>query len=437
MRGLCRVPRLTLNLTPTKNNNKNKKSLQNNSSGKRNASFKNNQRVSAGASVIRDEGVKALLKAINANKSKSTKVSSPMKSLQVSSSPVKLSKCGLKYAYAISDPFAPACTGVCVPSGQASASHKVTGFVRFDSKIGLGGVAFVCFAPSACNDAPQIYVSNSAYVGVDVALLSAANTFNTGVTAVALGNLPYSADDHVFRSGEDSQRVASRIASVGLSIQYTGTALNQSGMVYMYRDQGHGNVSLQPGTTDAMKVPILASSPTTAVCNFTRDRCLISDFAAQTTEMNFIRDAETGGDSIGYRTSLIYPFSGPESLLSLQGGGVSSFQRTTPGGRTYWQGSPTTIIMVTGQPGQDFHCEYVVHAEYIGNIASASYTQSDSDVQGAGMVLEAANNVMQRKTAAPDRSNWQLMYDGLAYAAKRAAPIVIPIAEKAIIAMLA
>lgn len=395
------------------------------------------QRASAGASVIRDEGVKALLKAINANKSQTSKVSSPMKSLQTSNSLVKLSKCGLKYAYAISDPFAPSCTGVCVPSGQATGSHKVTGFVRFDSKIGVGGVAFVCVAPSACNDAAQIYVSNSAYTGVDVALLSAVNTFNTGVTGIAVSNLPYTTDDHVVKSGEDSQRVASRLASVGLSIQYTGTALNQSGMVYMYRDQAHGNVSLQPGTTDAMKVPVLASSPTTAVCNFTRDRCLIADFAAQPSEMNFVRDAESGGDSIGYRTSLIYPYSGPEGLLSLQGGGVSSFQRTTVGGRTYWQGNPTTVIMVTGQPGQDFHCEYVVHAEYVGNIASASYTQSDSDVQGAGMVLEAANTVMQRKTASPERSNWQLMYDGLAYAAKRAAPIVIPIAEKAIIAMLA
>lgn len=400
-------------------------------------SSKTNQRLAAGMSVVKDEGIKALLKAMNSNSSNLTKASSPMKALANPSSQVKLSKCGLKYAYAISDPFSPSCTGVCVPSGQASASHKVTGFVRFDSKIGLSGVAFICVAPSACNDTNQIYLSGATYSGTDVALLSAANTFSTGVSGISVTNLPYSTDDHVLRSAEDGQRVASRIASVGLSIQYTGTALNQSGMVYMYRDQGHGNVSLQPGTTTGTNISTLASSPTTAVCNFTRDRCLIADFASQPHEMNFIRDAESTGDSIGYRTALIYPYSGAEGYLSLSGGGVQTYQRVTPAGRTYYLGTPTTIIMVTGQPGQDFHCEYVVHAEYVGNIASASYTQTDSDVQGAGMVLEAANNIMQRKTSNPDRSNWQLMYDGLAYAAKRAAPIVIPIAEKAIVAMLA
>lgn len=355
---------------------------------------------------------------------------------QVSNAAVKLSRCALKYAYALSDPFSPACTGVCVPSGQATASHKVTGFVRLDSKIGTEGFAYVMLCPSLANDAPQILYTTAAYARSDTCVLSAINTYAVGVARATVSNLPYTADDLVMRLGEDAQGVTGRVASVGLSVQYTGTALNQSGMIYMFRDPAHKNVSFAGGSAFSNTVASLSASPLTSVCNFTRERCSISDFACAPGEMNFTGLIEGATDAITDRTGHIYPFSGVEFDLPLTGGGASIFGYTTPQGKTYNLGAPTTVCLITGQPGQDFHMELVVHAEYTGFKAAASYTPTDSDVQGAGLVLEAANMVQQKKTQKPQASNWQLMYDGLAYAAKKAAPVLIPMAEKAILSLL-
>lgn len=350
---------------------------------------------------------------------------------------VKLSKCALKYAYALSDPFSPACTGVCVPSGQATASHKVTGFIRLDSKIGTQGFAYVMLSPSLANDAPQIIYTTNAYTRSDTAVLSAVNTLAVGVATSPVSNLPYNADDLVLRLGEDAQSVSGRIASVGLSVQYTGTALNQSGMIYMFRDPAHKNVSFAGGLATPNTVPFLSTSPLTSVCNFTRDRCTISDFACTPSEMNFSGLIEGATDAITDRSGHIYPYSGVEYDLPLTSGGASLIGYTTPSAKTYNLGAPTTVCLIHGQPGQDFHIELVLHCEYTGFKAAASYTPTDSDVQGAGLVLEAANTVQQKKTQKPQASNWQLMYEGLSYAAKKAAPVLIPIAEKAIMSLLA
>lgn len=366
------------------------------------------------------------------SKSKAVSYAKPIRSPTAS---VKLSKCSAKYAFAISDPFSPMASGVCVPSGQATSTHKVTGFVRLDSKIGTAGFAFIAVSPSGARDALQILISNATYSRSDVALASGA-AIGPGVSAYAVSNLPYTADQLLIRAAEDNQEVVSRIASIGVAVQYTGTALNQSGMAYLYRDPGHRNVSFSSGTYNPNTIANLSSNPLTTVCNFTRDRCMVSDFAANPAEMNFISNGDVV-NNITHRTGLIYPYSGGEGDISNITSTSSLVTYTTPGNSSYYYGAPTTIICITGQAGQDFHVEYVVHAEYIGNPAAASYTPTDSDPQGAGMVLEAANSIQQRKTSKPTASTWSLMYEGLAVAAKKAVPLLIPVAEKALLGLLA
>lgn len=381
--------------------------------------------------------MRAVLSTVMANAFQKSRPAVISKVPRTVSGGVKLSKCSAKYALAISDPFSPVATGVCVPSGQATASHKVTGFVRLDSKIGTAGFAFIAISPSAARDAPQIIVSGQSYSGNLVTIPNPAGTaFASGISGASVSNLPYTADNLIHRSTDDSQEVSARVVSAGLSVQYTGTALNQSGMAYLYRDPAHRNVSLAQGTTAGNTITALSSNPLTTVCNFTRDRCTVSDFASNTGEMNFVTADHHGGGST-YRTALVYPYSGGESDMPNANSTLSTIAYSSPQGGTYNQGAPTTIVCLTGQAGQDFHIEYVVHVEYVGNLASASYTASESDVQGAGMVLEAANGIQQRKTAKPEASTWSLMYEGLSYAAKKAAPVVIPLAEKALMSLLA
>lgn len=381
--------------------------------------------------------MKALMASVASNVLSKSRAVSYSKSPGQSSGAVKLSKCSAKYAFAISDPFSPASTGACVPSGNSTASHKVTGFVRVDSKIGTLGFAYVAITPSGARDVNQLFVTGQTYGTAGVSILNAAGTgFATGLGVYSVTNLPYAVDSFLVKLGEDSQELNHRIVSAGLSIQYTGTALNQSGMAYLYRDPSHKNVSLAPGTINNMSISALSSNPLTTVCNFTRDRCSVADYASNSHEMNYLSFGEVAGGAQAFRTAMVYPFSGGESDLSTAASSIATLTYTSPGGVTYTQGAPTTIICVTGQPGQDFHVEYVVHAEYVGNLAASSYTPSDSDVQGAGMVLEAANGIQQRKTSKPTASTWSLMYEGLAYAAKKSAPIVIPLAEKALMSLL-
>jgi len=419
-----------------KNNNKsNKKSSQNNTQKGKGRKV---PRSSTKSRKAPDEGIRALVSSIISNSNPKSRAVAFAKPPSIGTQ-VKLSKCCAKYAFAISDPFSPLSTGVCVPSGQATATHKVTGFVRFDSKIGTAGFAYIAISPSGARDAPQLFVTGAAYNGTTVAITSTvAGFFATGLNPISVSNLPYSVDNLTVRSAEDSQEVACRVVSAGVAVQYTGTALNQSGMAYMYRDPAHKNVSLTPGTLTNNTIQSLSGNPLTTICNFTRDRCSVSDFASNPDEMNFLSRSESlGTNTLNHRTLLTYPFCGGEGDLSNTNNLVSTLTQTTSSGTTYLVGAPTTIICVTGQAGQDFHVEYVVHVEYVGNIAAASYTATDSDVQGSGMVLEAANMIQQRKTAKPDASSWSLMYEGLSYAAKKSAPILIPLAEKALMSLLA
>lgn len=418
-----------------KNNNKsNKKSSKNNTPQGKGRNIPKNTMTRK----TNDMGMQAVISSLMSNSLRQSRPATFSRPQKSTGGTVKLSKCCAKYAFAISDPFSPLATGVCVPAGQATASHKVTGFIRLDSKIGTAGFAFVAISPSGARDAPQVLFSNASYTRSSIAILNAAGTaLGTGVQSATVTNLPYTVDNLISRSGEDSQELLCRVASAGLSVQYTGTALNQSGMAYLYRDPSHKNVTLTPGSITNMKVSELSANPLTTVCNFTRDRCSVSDFAATPMEMNFASNLDIFGAGVAARTGLVYPYSGGEGDLSNASDLASVLGYTSPGTITYNQGVPTTVIIITGQAGQDFHIEYVIHAEYVGNLAAASYSPTDSDVQGAGMVLEAANGIQQRKTSKPEASTWSLMYEGLAYAAKKAVPLVIPLAEKALLSLLA
>lgn len=355
---------------------------------------------------------------------------------------VRLQKCTAKYALAICEPFSPGASGSCVPSGQCTDSHKATGFVRIDSKIGLGGFAYVAIMPSGARDCPQVLYTDATYDRSDTAILISATAFYNGVRTATVDNLPYQADDLIYRSGEGIEGLVSRVVSAGVAVQYTGTALNQSGMVYAYRDPRHGNAVLRAnsaGTFQPKNVTALTANAETSICNFSRERCVLADYAADPDEMNFL--AVVDADSISRRTDLVYNYSGSSASLPLINtltGVVSAgtYTITTPLVRTYLLSAASSVIMITGQPGQDFHIEYVVHVEYVGPTAAASYTPSDSDPQGSGMVIEAANSMQRRKNQSPDKSNWTLMYDGLVTASRKAIPLLIPMAEKVLLSML-
>lgn len=346
-----------------------------------------------------------------------------------------MSACALKYAMSIARPFSVEALGACIPSIPAQDTHKVAGFVRGDGVIGTAGVGWIAITPCVANDVPTIFYSTAAYTSASVIPLTL-GVLNTGVATLAVNNLPYASQLLAVQAANDNQGLRGRVVSCGLSIQYTGTALNESGMVYLTRDPNHNNVLFAPAATTPIGIGNLGSYAYTELCPFTREKCFVADFASRYDELNF--SETTSGASATQTTTLsCYPYTSSTPSFPTSGGASSVYTVTTPNGNSVNVGSATVVVMVTGVAGQSFHFEYTVHSEFVGTLAQASLTPSDSDEKGAGEVMVAANQVGMRKVANPRASYWDLLYEGLSYAAKRAAPIVIPALEKAAIAMLA
>lgn len=357
-----------------------------------------------------------------------------MKKLETGSGRVNMSRCALKYAMAICRPFSPEAQGACIPSTPAQPTHKVAGFIRGDGFIGTGGIGYVIVHPCVASDLPSVFATSAAFTQTSLVELSAVNALAAGVVPLSMSNLPYSGFELANNALTDGVAVTGRIVSCGVTIQYTGTALNESGMVYLTRDPGHENVTFASGTVLPIKPSELGAFTYTELCPFTREKCAINDYACKYTEMNF--SAVSPNHSIQQARSLsCYPFSNGTHQLTTTLGSAS--YEVTVGGIAVPVGQPTMCIAVTGVAGQSFHFEVSTHVEYIGSLAQASLTPSESDGDGAGVVLTAANQIPQRKSTNPRASYWDLMYDGLAYAAKKAAPVVIPALEKAALSLIA
>lgn len=346
----------------------------------------------------------------------------------------RMSKCALKYAMAISRPFSQEALGACIPSTPSQATHKVGGFLRGDGAIGTAGVGFILLSPCVANDVPTLLYSTAAYTSAVINVMASANNLQTGVATSTVSNLPYTSFQLGNQSLNDLQAVRGRVVASGLTVQYTGTALNESGMVYLVREPNHSNVAFAPNTTVGQSTSSIGSFQYTELCPFTREKCCISDFASKYDDLNFI-DEGAGATVLQSATNSCYPYSDSNPLYP---GAVVGFlnQYVSPSGLSVPMGSATVIIMITGVAGQTFHFELSTHCEYIGVPAQSSLTPSENDAEGTGHVLTAANQVSQRKVASPKSSYWDLMYQGLQYAAKKSAPIVVPALEKAVLAML-
>jgi hypothetical protein len=345
-----------------------------------------------------------------------------------------MSKCALKYALAISKPFCQESVGACIPSTPSQATHKAAGFLRGDGAIGTAGVGFIICSPTVANDTPALLYSTAAYTSSSINVMASANNLNAGVVTSQLSNLPYNSFQLTNQAINDLQVVRGRVVSSGITIQYTGTALNESGMVYLVRDPNHSNVAFAPNTTVGQSTASVGTYQYTELCPFTREKCAISDFASKYDDLNFI-DEGAGATVNQSNTNACYPYSDSNPLYP---GSVVGFLYSVLSGSNAQvvTGSATMVIMVTGVPGQTFHFEMCNHCEYVGTPCQASLTPNETDAEGTGAVLTAANQIAQRKVASPKSTYWELMYQGLQYAAKKSAPIVIPALEKAVLALL-
>lgn len=338
-----------------------------------------------------------------------------------------LSKCALKYALALTDPFDPNAQGACIPSYPALDSFKTHGFVRFDGVIGTAGFGFIAVSPTLASDMPVAFVSNGSFTLSAATCLSASNTLSTGVSRVYMPNLPVSSTDLVFTANNNNATVSGRIVSCGVSVQYTGTTLNESGLVYCYRSPTHNNVVVIPGTPTSAGTDTISAYTEVGIESFDRMRCELVDFAASAQETAYPTSSELSSDS-EVATLCVSPFSQGNQYLN------GAFTQSVGSVR---MGSCTMVIMVTGKSQEPFHCDLITHIEYTGQKVASLVTPSHADPAGFQSVLTACQNIQSIKTANPKMSNWNAFTSALKTVVKASKPIAVPLSKMALGALLA
>jgi hypothetical protein len=323
---------------------------------------------------------------------------------QISPNLKNMSPCVRKMFNAITSPWSPSATGACIPIFPARPSQKVTGFCRFDITVGTSGVGFVCVTPSLASDAPIALYTTSTYTGssgpLDTAFTAATGVISTtGVTSTNMSNLPYSASSFVGALGVPPQ-VRGRIVSSSVSIQYSGTTLQQSGLVYCYTDPAHDS-------TGNLGVTALSGRKEADVTPTTRDKCWVSSYPITRNECDYERNGVPNyGQSVqaGLTTTqlsrqefidIIYPFANGSDFNS------SASAITSVATGTTYVAAPMCIIISGATAGNSYHVEIVTHAEYIGPGAEGRTTSSEFDTIGAEKLLGAVGKLPDLKASNP------------------------------------
>lgn len=351
----------------------------------------------------------------------------------VSSAPA-LSKCALKLALAIADPFAVGARGACLPA-YAGSTQKLHSFTRFDVTFNTGGFAWVYVTPSVANDAPCIFASGAGSIDRTpwdtYGSTGITGTLNTGWEALT-HNGPYATVD-VCRFNAQTKPVRGRIVATGLRAQYTGTAFNEAGMYYCFHDTTHKSIAgAIPGD--------IGAQGDANVERISRDPCMLVTHPVHAAEYEFpLADGQTNStDALACR--MLYPYVADGvnhwSEQYNESGTLAYFKMTTQGSIVPVGHPVGMILMAGGIPGQTVHMEYIQHMEFIGSAAAAALTPNANDFVGTQNVLAAAVLVPAEKQARPNQSRWAILRTLLGEVLRMAKPLAVPLLESAVSALV-
>jgi hypothetical protein len=362
----------------------------------------------------------------------------------ISRSQLSLSPCVIKYALACSDPFQIAARGCCVPVGS-SPSMKAHAFVRLDLTIGTSGSAIILLTPSLANDMPSIYYTNSTFSGTQLTPLTSSASFGPSGTSATIHpqwntqahNGPFTTlqvvGDFPTTGVSTAAFVEGKMVAAGARSQYTGTTLNESGLVYTYHDPAHE-------ATSGLTMSTIGAYGDTLVTGVSRKTNFLVVHAVTPDEMVYSNSGPSNSAAPSGQSTLLFPYSNgnyqwPNSVASYGSyfGGVTS---NSTGTYVFPVGVPIGAMVITGKAGETHHVEFVFHMEFAGPGAATMLTPTSPDPVGSDMVRTAALTLPQSQMANPKTGRWDLMYSALHAVVKAAAPRVVPAAIGAITAML-
>lgn len=175
-----------------------------------------------------------------------------------------------KFLLACVDPFHPTSKGAFLPSGSATASYKTSAVIRTDGQLDSNGNGVIMFNPSVCNDATCLWyqaIGNGAdndltfpfntnivptsstdfvYNFQNPALnCSAAKALPFGIADLIGGSSFVPGDSNTGNPVSGAPDVRGRVVSVGLKLTFSGTTLNDGGVIYALVEPTHDSLQFR------------------------------------------------------------------------------------------------------------------------------------------------------------------------------------------------
>lgn len=308
---------------------------------------------------------------------------------------ITLGKCATSLLRSYSRPFDPAVRDVCLPIPPYAPTMKVRGYLRGVGFIGAAGVGFLAISPTTCNDLPTVYYTKADYGRSQLAAPVSDKTLPAQASGgpeypanACMRNLPFGFES--FRHGNTVDTITpvvrGRIASCTARLSYTGTKLNQSGLLMAYNDPADLNILGDAHTS-------------TGAGNGYYDSQIMSFLGTEIEHANKeivlpIIPSDMGSDDFPidnlYNMEDIYPYCGAMEYVTADAAAARA-------------GVATAVIMITGVAGSSFFFEVVTNVEYKGTgVASSLLTDVDSDYSGYTTVKDLVVKARRLAQATPE-----------------------------------
>lgn len=286
------------------------------------------------------------------NKSKRTRQKPAVKSN------TSLSQCALLYARASVNPFQTFDNDPCIPDAITAASYKYNTTTMVNMEVGTAGFGYALLNPwtAAVNDLAGndsgVAVSTAGFTGTAINL----NPGDIGVQYLTVNSNSYYTSS-IFKTAE------LRLVAAGIQVFYTGTVLNQAGVVTTMQNNGGATY------VDTQPIYEIMQNPRAVTCaNLKENQC-------------YVTYVPTNADEFSYK-----PFS--QFIPSTIG---------TP------YNYPLGIFISGAVPGTTFQVR--ARCYYEAQIPGLSATSSESDPIGFAAVQTARTQVKPSEHPQTDERN--------------------------------
>lgn len=300
-----------------------------------------------------------------------------------------VSPCLKKWFTCLTNPFHQSAQGACIPAGGNIPTMRSMNYVRGDIVVGTSGVGFLQLIPSAYNDVVVGVVTTASFAGQNCQFFSAGGTnpWTVGCSPIYFTNARYPSTYAVPDAVPITAGVSSRLVGGGVRLYYTGTQLNMGGLMSVYTSpthQGASTVNTSVATAAFQDPNTLGAYQETMIRPINREVVEYCLSPLLESELNFPNAYAQDPSAVDFKQSGVYPWS--QSGYSYPGGITTKLNQ---GNSNIFVGLPTTVIVVTGVPGNVVHFEYAMHIESIGDLTEGMRMPADSDPVGVDSLMAA------------------------------------------------